>query len=185
MTPPPPGFDVSAPSGAQRSSSAGITADDKVEIAATFLGSFILGASFAKDFLVHGRFEIRMFLLGVSCFVLFIVIALVARIRIHTFDRRRVMLSLGWSVVFAAGNASAIDLFSYQFLSARLDGDIRLETMLFLGCYGLSTNLLFLLNRVVLLAALQQKTVYKYVLAPVNGLSGGAIVAGVIVWAFR
>jgi hypothetical protein len=44
-------------------------------------------------------------------------------------------------------NAAAIDLFSDQFLAAQLDGDIELETMLFLICYGLSTNLLFALNR--------------------------------------
>jgi hypothetical protein len=41
-----------------------ITTDDKVEIAATLQGSLVLGASFAKDFLMHGKFEIRVFFLG-------------------------------------------------------------------------------------------------------------------------
>ncbi|MBA3547860.1 MAG: hypothetical protein H0T76_15360 [Nannocystis sp.] len=162
-----------------------ITTDDKVEIAATLLGSFILGASFAKEFLVHGKFEVRVFLLGVSCLVLFVVIALIAGIRVRVFDRARPVLSIGWAVVFTAGNVAALDLFSQQFLAARLDGDIELEAMIFLVCYGLSTNLLFSLNRVVLFEALRQKTIYKYILAPINGLSGGAIVAGFIVWASR
>lgn len=162
-----------------------ITTDDKVEIAATLLGSFILGASFAKDFLLHGKFEVRIFFLGVSCFVLFILVALIARIRVRAFDRGRVALSLAWATFFSVGNIAAIDLFSHQFWAARLDGDIQLETMLFLLCYGLSTNLLFLLNRVVLFTALQPKTIYKYILAPINGLSGGAVVASFIVWASR
>lgn len=162
-----------------------ITTDDKVEITATLLGSFILGASFAKDFLVHGKFEVRLFLLGVSCFVLFVVVALIAEIRVRVFDRARLALSISWAVVFTAGNVAAIDLFSQQFLAARLDGDIELEAMIFLVCYGLSTNLLVLLNRVVLFGALQQKTIYKYIVAPINGLSGGAIITGFIVWASR
>lgn len=162
-----------------------ITTDDKVEIAATLLGSLVLGASFAKDFLLHGKFEIRVFFLGISCFVLFVVIAWIAKIQVRVFDRRRVALSLSWAVIFATGNVAAIDLFSHQFLAAQLDGDIELETMLFLICYGLSTNLLFALNRAVLFGALQQKTIYKYVLAPINGLSGGVIIAGLLVWATR
>lgn len=162
-----------------------ITTDDKVEIAATMMASFILGASFAKDFLLHGRFEVRVFLLGISCFVLFVVIALIAKIRIRVFDHRKLALSLCWGAVFAAGNVAAIDLFSHQFLAARLDGDIQLETMLFLLCYGISTNLLFSLNRSVLFEALQKKTIYKYILAPINGLSSGVIVVGLIVWASR
>lgn len=162
-----------------------ISTDDRVEIAATFLGSFILGASFAKDFLLYGRFEIRVFFLGVSCFVVFAMVALIARIRVRTFDRHRIPLSLTWAIVFIAGNIAAIDLFNHQFLASQLDGDIQLETMLFLLCYGLSTNLLFVLNRAVLVAALQRKTIYKYILAPINGLSGGAVVASLIVWASR
>jgi hypothetical protein len=38
------------------------------------------------------------------------------------------------------------------------------------------------LNREVLFAALQQKTLYKYLLAPINGISAGAIVTGFLVW---
>jgi len=156
-----------------------------VEIAATLLASFILGASFAWDLLLHGKFEVRVFFLGSSCLVLFIMVALIARIRVRVFDRGRLALSLTWIVVLSAGNMAAIDLFSHQFLAARLDGDIQLETMLFLICYGLSTNLLCVLNRMVLFAALQPKTIYKYILAPINGLSGGAIVASFVVWASR
>ena len=162
-----------------------ISTDDRVEVAATFLASFILGASFARDLLLNGKFEIRVFFLGVSCFVLFAVVAVIARIRVRAFDRGRIVLSLAWAVVFIAGNIAAVDLFNYQFLAAQLDGDIRLETILFLTCYGLSTNLLFALNRSVLTAKLQRKTIYKYILAPINGLSGGAVVVSLIVWASR
>ena len=80
-----------------------ITRDDEVEIAATLLGSVILGASFAKDFFMHGKFEVRVFFLGISCFVLFVVIALIAKIRIQVFDRRRLLPSLAWLVLFALG----------------------------------------------------------------------------------
>lgn len=162
-----------------------ISTDDRVEIAATLLGSFILGASFAKDFLLYGKFEVRVFFLGVSCFVLFAMVALIARIRVRVFDRSRIALSLAWTVVFVVGNIAAIDLFNQKFLAAQIDGDIQLETILFLFCYGLSTNLLFILNRAILFAALQRKTIYKYLLAPINGLSGGAVVASLIVWASR
>jgi len=162
-----------------------ITTDDKVEITATLLGSFVLGASFARDFLLHGKFEIRVFFLGISCFVLFIMVALIAKIRVRAFDRSKLALSLTWALVFSAGNIAAIDLFSQQFLAAQLAGDIQLETILFLLCYGLATNLLFLLNRAVLVAALQQKTIYKYILAPINGLSGGTVVVSLIVWMSR
>lgn len=162
-----------------------MTTDDKVEIAATFLGSFILGASFAKDFLLHGKFEPRLFFLGVSCFVLFVVIAFIAEIRVRVFDRSRIAPSLTWAVVFIAGNVAAIDLFSHQFLATQLDADIELEAILFLICYGLSTNFLFSLNRAVLLSTLQRKTIYKYLLAPINGLSGGSTVASLVVWASR
>ena len=133
-----------------------ITRDDEVEIAATLLGSVILGASFAKDFFMHGKFEVRVFFLGISCFVLFVVIAFLAKIRVQIFDRARLGLSLAWASLFALGNVAAIDLFNHQFIAAGLNGDIRLETTLFLICYSLATNLLFLLNREVLFAALQQ-----------------------------
>lgn len=166
----------------QRMTARTITPDDKVEIAATLLGAIILGASFAKDFFMHGKFEVRVFFLGISCFVLFVVIALLAEIRIRIFARTRVLLSLNWAAFFALGNIAAVDLFNHQFLTAGFNGDIRLETTLFLVCYSLATNLLFMLNRDVLLAALQPKTVYKYLLAPINGISAGAILTGFIVW---
>lgn len=159
-----------------------ITRDDEVEIAATLLGSVILGASFAKDFFMHGKFEVRVFFLGISCFVLFVVIALIAKVRVRVFDRSKFLTSLAWVVLFTLGNAAAVDLFNHQFLTAGLSGDIRLETTLFLVCYSLATNLLFVLNRDVLFASLQQKTVYKYLLAPINGISAGAIVTGFLVW---
>ena len=159
-----------------------ITKDDEIEIAATFLGSFILGASFAKDFFLHGKFEVRIFFLGISCLVLFVVIAILARIRIRVLDRTRPLLSIAWSALFVLGNVAAVDLFNHQFIASSFDGDIRLETTLFLLCYSASTNLLFVLNRNVLLAVLQPKTVYKYLLAPINGISVGAIVTGFLVW---
>ena len=62
------------------------TRDDKVEIVATLLGSFILGASFAKEFFINGRFEIRIFFFGISCLVLFVTVSLVSRIWIQVFD---------------------------------------------------------------------------------------------------
>lgn len=183
MRSPAPKRDLVLPSAARRVQRP-ITKDDEVEIAATFLGSFILGVSFAKDFFLHGKFEIRIFFLGISCFVLFMVIAVLARIRIRLLDRTRPLLSAAWLVLFALGNAAAVDLFNHQFIAASLDGDIRLETTLFLVCFSASTNLLFVLNRVVLLAVLQPKTVYKYLLAPINGISSGAIVTGFFVWLF-
>jgi len=166
----------------ERTTLRAITRDDEVEIAATLLGSFILGASFAKDFFLHGKFEVRVFFLGISCFVLFVVIAFLAKIPIRIFDRASLRLSLAWVTLFTLGNVAAVDLFSYQFLAAGLSGDIRLETTLFLISYSLATNLLFMLNRDVLLAVLQRKTVYKYLLAPINGIGAGAIVTGFIVW---
>lgn len=176
------GADVDPPARARKVNLRAITRDDEVEIAATLLGAFILGASFAKDFFMHGKFEVRVFFLGISCFVLFVVIAWIAKIRIRIFDHTRLLLSLAWAVLFALGNIAAIDLFNHQFLTAGLTDDIRLETTIFLICYSLATNLLFFLNREVLFAALQQKTVYKYLLAPINGISAGAIVTGLIVW---
>jgi len=159
-----------------------ITPDDKVEIAATLLGAIILGASFAKDFFMHGKFEVRVFFLGISCFVLFVVIALLAEIRVRIFARTEILLSLSWAVLFALGNIAAVDLFNHQFIAAGFNGDIRLETTLFLVCYSLATNLLFMLNRDVLFAALQKDPLHKYLLAPINGISAGAILTGFIVW---
>ncbi len=157
--------------------------DDKVEIVATLLGSFILGASFAKEFFLNGRFEIRIFLFGVSCFVLFITVSLVARVWIQVFDVRKKLTSCLWFFFFFLGNFAAVDLFNHQFLERKLQGDIRYETIIFLASYTIATNLLYRINKQVLLATLRQKTIYKYLLAPINGLSLGVIITGIIVWA--
>jgi hypothetical protein len=159
--------------------------DDKVEIVATLLGSFILGASFAKEFFLNGRFEIRIFLFGVSCFILFLAVSLVARIWIKLFDSSRIVVSCLWFFFFFLGNFAALDLFENQFLSHKLKGDLRYETIIFLASYMIATNLLYYLNRDVLMRALRQKTIYKYLLAPINGLSLGVIITGIIVWTFN
>ena len=159
-----------------------ITKDDSVEIAATFLGAFILGASFAKDFFMHGKFEVRIFFLGVSCFVLFLVISVIAGVRIRFFQRSQPGLSLAWIVLFTLGNLAAVDLFFHQFLGSRIEADIEGETVLFLVCYSLATNLLFALNRRTLLSVLQEKTLYKYLIAPINGIAIGAVLTGLLVW---
>lgn len=158
------------------------TKDDKVEIVATLLGSFIVGASFAREFFLSGRFEIRIFLFGVSCFVLFLAVSVVARIWIQVFDQNKKVISCLWFLFFFLGNFAALDLFGNQFLSQKLKGDLRFETVLFLGSYTIATNLLYILNKKVLLGSLRQKTIYKYLLAPINGLSLGVIITGLIVW---
>lgn len=158
--------------------------DDKVEIVATLLGSFILGASFAKEFFMNGRFEVRIFLFGMSCFVLFIAVSLVARIWIQVFDSNRKALSLLWFFFFFLGNYSAIELFNYQFMGKE-NGDLRFVTMIFLASYTVATNLLYAINKKVLLETLKQKTIYKYLLAPINGLSLGVIITGIVVWSFH
>lgn len=159
--------------------------DDKVEIVATLLGSFILGASFAKEFFLNGRFEIRIFLFGVSCFVLFVAISFVARIWIKFFDMQKKAISSLWLFFFFLGNFAAMDLFGNQFLSQKLKGDLRFEMVLFLSSYTIATNLLYMLNKKLLLATLRHKTIYKYLLAPINGLSLGVIITGLIVWSFN
>lgn len=156
--------------------------DDKVEIVATLLGSFILGASFAKEFFLNGRFEIRIFLFGLSCFVLFIAVALVARTNIQVFDMKKKITSCLFFFFFFLGSFAAVDLFNNQFMDKQLRGDIRFETILFLSSYTIATNLLYSINKRTLLENLRQKTIYKYLLAPINGLSLGLIVTGVIVW---
>lgn len=161
------------------------TKDDKVEIVATLLGSFILGASFAKEFFMHGRFEIRIFLFGVSCFVLFSAVSLVARVWIQLFDMNKKIISCLWFFFFFVGNFAAADLFSNQFMEKELRGDIRFETIIFLSSYTIATNLLYALNKRILLETLRQKTIYKYLLAPINGLSLGVIITGSIVWYFH
>lgn len=158
------------------------TKDDKVEIVATLLGSFILGASFAKEFFTSGRLEVRIFFFGISCFVLLIAVSLVARIWIQVFDQTKKVLSCLWFFFFFLGNFAAIDLFSFQFLDQKLKGDLRFETIVFLASYTIATDLLYVLNKDVLLEVLRQKTIYKYLLAPINGLSLGVIITGVIIW---
>jgi hypothetical protein len=161
------------------------TKDDKVEIVATLLGSFILGASFAKEFFMNGRFEIRIFLFGMSCFVLFTAVSLVARVWIQVFDMKKWITSCLWFFFFFMGNFAAVDLFNNQFLAKELRGDIRFETIIFLSCYTIATNLLYSINKRILLETLRQKTIYKYLLAPINGLSLGVIITGLIVWYFN
>jgi hypothetical protein len=51
-------------------------------------------------------------------------------------------------------------------------------------CYGSSTNLLYFMNRQTILEHLRLKTAYKYLLAPINGISLGVIITGIIVWTF-
>ena len=159
--------------------------DDKVEIVATFLGSFILGASFAKEFFMNGRFEVRIFLFGVSCFVLFVAVSLVARVWIQVFSMQKKLISCLWFFFFFLGNFAALDLFENQFRGHAPRGDIRFETIIFLSSYTIATNLLYVLNKKVLLETLRQKTIYKYLLAPINGLSLGVILTGLIVWSFN
>ena len=159
--------------------------DDKVEIVATLLGSFILGASFAKEFFLNGRFEIRIFLFGMSCFVLFIAVALVAKVWIKIFDSEKKITSCLWFFFFFLGNFAASELFSNQFLDRDTIRDLRFETIIFLSSYTIATNLLYNINKNVLLKTLRQKTIYKYLLAPINGLSMGVIITGIIVWSFN
>jgi hypothetical protein len=161
------------------------TKDDKVEIVATLLGSFILGASFAKEFFLNGRFEIRIFLFGVSCFVLFTAVSLVARVWIQLFDMSKKFVSCLWVFFFFLGNFAGIDLFNNQFMDKELRGDIRFETIIFLSSYTIATNLLYTINKRILLETLRQKTIYKYLLAPINGLSLGVIITGSIVWYYN
>ena len=161
------------------------TKDDKVEIVATLLGSFILGASFAKEFFTNGKFEVRIFLFGISCFILFIAVSLVAKIGIQVFDSTKKITSCLWFFFFFLGNFAALDLFNFQFRDQALRGDLRYETIIFLSSYTIATNLLYRINKKVLLETLRQKTIYKYLLAPINGLSLGVIITGIIVWSFN
>lgn len=161
-----------------------ITKDDKVEIIATFMGSFILGGSFAKDFFMHGRFEGRVFFFGVSSLVLFLAVSIFAQIKIKLFNNDRKLLSLFWWFLFLTGTVATVELFKFQFKDSYLKHDMRLTTMIFLICYGSSTNLLYFMNRQTILENLRLKTAYKYLLAPINGISLGVIITGIIVWTF-
>lgn len=161
------------------------TRDDKVEIVATLLGSFILGASFAKEFFINGRFEVRIFFFGVSCLVLFVTVSLVSRIWIQVFDMNKKIVSCLWFFFFFLGNFAAVDLFTKEFMTRNFHGDLRFQTIIFLASYTIATNLLYSINKNVLLEVLRQKTIYKYLLAPINGLSLGVIITGLIVWSFN
>ncbi len=156
--------------------------DDKVEILATTLGTFILGGSFAKDFFTNGRFEFRIFMFGISSLILLFAISFVAEIRIKFFQRSNVILSLLWLFFFLVGSLAAVDLFRDQFIIKGSGLDIRAETLVFLTAYTVSTNLLYFLNREILQEALRKKTIYKYLIAPLNGLSIGIISMGATVW---
>ena len=160
------------------------TKDDKVEIFSTMLGGFILGSSFAKEFFVDGRFEARIFLLGLSCFVLFFLVTWIARVRVVLFNRHRKIASTLWIALFFLGSAAAVDLFAFQYLGHKSEDDLRLEIMIFLTCYALGTNLLYSINRSTLLRVLRQKTLSKYLLAPINGLSLGVLLTGYVIWLF-
>src|SRR5689334_20599777 len=105
-----------------------ITKDDKVEIIATFMGSFILGGSFAKDFFMHGKFEGRVFFFGVSSLVLFMTVAFFTKIKIHLFNGDRKLLSSLWWFLFLTGTAATIELFKFQFHEAYIGHDMRLTT---------------------------------------------------------
>lgn len=161
------------------------TRDDKVEIVATLLGSFILGASFAKEFFLNGRFEVRIFLFGISCFVLFLAVSFVARVWIQLFDFTKKMTSCLFFFFFFLGSFAALELFNSQFVMAQQKKDLRFETIIFLSSYTIAANLLYTINKSILLNNLRQKTIYKYLLAPINGLSLGVIITGVIVWWFN
>jgi hypothetical protein len=156
--------------------------DDKVEILATTLGTFILGGSFAKDFFTNGIFELRIFLFGLSSFILLLAISFVAEIRIKFFERTKKLLSFLWLFFFLLGTLAAIDLFRDQFIIKGSGIDIRAETLVFLTSYTVSTNLLYFLNREILQEGLKRKTIYKYLLAPLNGLSFGIVSMGATVW---
>lgn len=158
------------------------TKDDKVEILATTLGTIILGGSFAKDFFSHGKFELKIFLFGLSSLILLLAISYIAKIKISFFQSSKKILSFLWLFFFMMGSLAAIDLFRDQFIIKGSGLDIRGETLIFLTSYTVSTNLLYFLNREVLQEALQKKTIYKYLLAPLNGLSLGIVSMGAMVW---
>lgn len=161
------------------------TRDERVEIVATMLGTFILGASFAKEFFLNGHFEIRVFLFGISCFVLFFAVTLVSNIRIQIFVAEKRLLSFLFALFFCIGTISAAELINSQLLAQKPYGDVRLETALYLASYTIAANILYAINRIILLKNLKQKTIYKYLLAPINGLSLGVIVTGIFVWSIN
>lgn len=92
------------------------------------------------------------------------------------------ILSLLWLFFFLVGSLAAVDLFQDQFIIKGSVLDIRAETLVFLTAYTVSTNLLYFLNREILQEALRKKTIFKYLIAPLNGLSIGIISMGATVW---
>lgn len=159
-----------------------MTKDDKVEILATALGTFMLGGTFAKEFFTKGFFEFRIFLFALSPFILLLGISLLAEIRVTLFQSKKLVLSSLWFLFFLLGTVTAIDLFSDQFIVKDFGLDIRGETIILLSSYTISTNLLYVINRDNLKEVLKKKTIYKYLLAPLNGLSFGIVLMGGIVW---
>lgn len=156
--------------------------DDLVEIAATFSGSMILGASFAKELFIRGNFELRIFLFGLSSIFLFLIVSLIAGIRIRIFDRKKIMLSFGWMFLFLLGTLSAVNLFNDQFMLTKIEANIREEALFFILCYTLSSDVLFLLNQEGLEDSLRKKTSYKYLLAPINGMGCGTMLSWILMW---
>lgn len=159
-----------------------IAKNDRVEIFSTMLGALILGTSFAKEFFVNGRFEPRIFLLGISCFVLFFSVAWIGQVKPLIFNRQKKFASVCSLVLIFVGSAAAIDLFTYQFLGQRSANDVRLEMIVFLASYAVAMNLLYSINRTRLVVSISPKTIAKYLLAPINGLSIGVLLTGLVIW---
>lgn len=159
-----------------------LSKDDQVEVAATFSGSMILGASFAKELFMRGNFELRIFLFGLSSIVLFCIVAYIAKIRMRVFDPTKKMLSIGWMLLFLLGTLSAVNLFNDQLMLTKMEANIREEALFFILCYTLSTDTLFLLNQDQLEDSLRRKTAFKYLLAPINGMGMGAILSWLLMW---
>ena len=158
--------------------------DDKIEIVATFFGSFVVGASFAKDFFMNGNFEIRVFLFGIASSMLFFSIFYFTNIRLKLVDSSMKSISFLWICVFVAGLYLAGNVFVDHFYRNDTQS-VGWEAILFLCCFTVSTNLLFLLNKNNLFETLRAKTIYKYLLAPINGIGLGSITMAIIMWMFR
>ena len=159
-----------------------LSKDDLVEIVATFSGSLILGASFAKELFMRGNFELRIFLFGLSSIFLFLVVAFISKIKLRIFDTKRKLLSCGWMLLFLLGTLSAVNLFNDQLMLTKLEANIREEALFFILCYTLSTDVLFLLNREALESSLRRKTTLKYLVAPINGMGCGTILSWLLMW---
>ena len=159
-----------------------LSKDDVVEIIATFVGSFILGASFAKELFIRGNFELRIFFFGLSSIFLFLIVSMVAGIKIKFINLEKKAISLSWIVLFSLGSFSAYRLFNDQFDIQKLSSDIRHEALFFILCYTLSSDVLYLLNKDELDSCLRKKTPLKYLLAPINGMGCGTIMSWILMW---